>query len=74
MFLLQHAPIKLGPSEFQCPFCLKIMERRTAVVKHIRVHTGEKPFVCPYCPHVCTQKSNLMTHIRKYHFNSKSMI
>ena len=67
MFLLQIGPIKLGTNEFQCPYCLKIMERRTDVIKHIRIHTGEKPFVCPFCPHECTQKSNLNTHIRKYH-------
>ena len=60
LYLLQIsiAPIKLGPEEFACPICGKIMKQKYKMEVHIRVHTGEKPFRCSNCSYSSGDKSN----------------
>ena len=60
-------PIRLGPGDYACPYCNKILKRRSQMEDHLRKHTGERPFSCPYCNFSSAQKSNLNSHVRKYH-------
>ena len=66
--MFQIEPIKIGPNQFECPFCLKIMKDGFKMRRHIMVHTGEKPISCPYCDYRCIQTSDLKKHCRNKHF------
>ena len=69
---LQSEPIKLGPSEFACPFCSKIMKKRADVHRHIRTHTSEKPFPCNFCNQYFSMKHNRDRHEHRHHLWSKN--
>ena len=60
-------PVRLGPNQYACPYCSKIMKKSHKVRRHIKIHTGEKPFQCPYCVYRCIQKNNLKIHCIKQH-------
>ena len=65
--LLQNEPIVLGPHNFACPFCSKIMKVKRDMQRHIRTHTGEKPFACTMCNYKCAVKCSLVSHIARNH-------
>ena len=69
IFKLQNQPLRLGPNEFACPFCSKIMKLKSDMRRHIRTHTGEKPFNCIYCNQYFSRKSTLDTHVFTFHNN-----
>ena len=58
-------PIRLGPNEYACPLCSKIMKKKNHMEDHIRIHTGEKSFRCIICNHLFTRKSSLNRHKEK---------
>ena len=60
-------PIKLGPQEYSCPLCPKIMARKDHMRNHINAHTGEKPYKCSYCDKMFTRRDKCMDHMRKQH-------
>ena len=66
-YLFQNDPIHLGPSEYACPYCSKVMRNRVMVVRHIRVHTGEKPYTCSMCNYQTKQKSSITVHFNRVH-------
>ena len=48
-------PIRLGPNEYACPLCSKIMKKKNHMEDHIRIHILTKkvsfvPFVIIYSP------------------------
>ena len=58
----------LGPANFACPFCSKIMKAKRDMTRHIQIHTGEKPLVCNYCHYYSTnRKDKLAGHIQSKH-------
>jgi KRAB domain-containing zinc finger protein len=63
LYLLQNEPIRLGPTEFACPFCGKVMKSKRDTQRHIRTHTGFKPYVCKICNCAFNDGSNLNRHI-----------
>ena len=65
--LLQKTPIRIGPHQFGCPFCPKIMKFSGDMKRHLLIHTGEQPFSCDFCTYASNQKSNLKVHKNKYH-------
>ena len=65
--LLQNDPLHLGPSMFGCPFCNKIMRKRSDMQNHICIHTGEKPFNCTMCGYKANQRSAIASHINRRH-------
>ena len=64
---LQNAITQLGPYQFACPYCPRIMKSRAQMIRHVRVHTGEKPFKCPYCDYSSNQKAKVPDHISRKH-------
>ena len=71
MLQISIAPIKLGPEEFACPICGKIMKQKYKMEVHIRVHTGEKPFRCSNCSYSSGDKSNYQRHMIQKHGYTK---
>ena len=70
MKFLQNEPIRIGPEQYACPYCGKLLKSRAEVVRHIRIHTGETPFSCNYCNYRTKWKSSLKLHIdRRHKFN-----
>ena len=69
-----YGPIKLGPEEFVCPICGKVMTTYGNMVIHIRVHTGEKPFKCSICNYSTGDKSNYQRHMIQKHGYTKDNI
>ena len=67
-FKLQNDLIRLGPNEFACPFCSKIMKVKRYLTRHICTHTGEKPFPCNYCNSHFNTKNGRYQHIERIHF------
>ena len=67
LYLLQYVPIKLGPQEYSCPICPKIMQRKDHMQNHIAAHTGEKPYKCSYCEKMFTRKDHCNRHMRRQH-------
>ena len=63
----QNAPIYLGPQQFGCPFCQKIMKSSSDMKRHIMIHTGEKPFSCEYCEYSSCIKSHVKSHMANKH-------
>ena len=54
-------------TRYACPFCAKIMKKRSMMRLHVRVHTGEKPFSCTVCNYKCNQKGALQSHMKRRH-------
>lgn len=46
----------------KCPHCLKKLDTRYKLERHVRTHTGERPFKCEVCASRFNQKSSLKTH------------
>ena len=67
---LQNDPIMIGPAEFACPYCSKIMKKRKDMTRHIMIHTGEKPFSCTFCNFRANQKSTVNEHVKRRHASS----
>ena len=57
----------MGPRQYGCPFCQKIMKNSTDMKRHLRIHTGEKPFSCQFCTYTSNHKSNVNLHVKKLH-------
>ena len=64
---MQNEPVRLGPCEFACPYCSKIMKVKRDMQRHIRTHTGEKPFHCIYCNNDFSRKCSLDAHVITVH-------
>ena len=64
---MQNDPIMIGPAEFLCPYCSKIMKTRKEMARHIMIHTGEKPFSCTFCNFRTNRKSTLKEHVKRRH-------
>ena len=60
-------PVKLGPQQYSCPFCSKIMNTPSKIKRHILVHTGEKPYQCHICNYKATQEAHIKTHMKGVH-------
>ena len=58
----ENVPIRHGPNQFGCPYCLKMMQSFTNMKSHIRKHTGEKPFECNDCGKRFYRKDMLDLH------------
>ena len=67
-FLLQIDPIRIGPYQYACPYCQKIMNRGFLIRRHMKTHTGEKPYACEYCNYRTIQKNDLKKHCQTKHF------
>ncbi|KAI8969240.1 hypothetical protein BDF20DRAFT_790721, partial [Mycotypha africana] len=52
--------------QYQCPECLKIFSRPSALQTHSYTHTAEKPFKCssPNCGRSFSVVSNLRRHFK----------
>ena len=72
IFILQSDPIMLGPYEFACPFCNKIMKTKADMLRHIRTHTSEKPFPCNFCNAKFALKQSKERHEKRIHYNFNS--
>ena len=64
---LQFLPVRLGPHQFACPICSKIMETSSKIKRHILIHTGERPYSCQLCDYKCNQNSTLQDHYKRKH-------
>ena len=65
--LLQNEPQIIGPGQYACPFCPKIMAKCRDMKRHISTHTGEKAFNCPHCNYGSNRKDKLQIHIQGRH-------
>ena len=65
--LLQNEPQIIGPGQYACPYCPKIMAKCRDMKRHISTHTGEKAFNCPQCSYGSNRKDKLQIHIQGRH-------
>ena len=72
LYFFQNEPIVLGPASFACPYCSKIMIRKSDLQRHIRVHTAEKPYGCNYCNQHFSMKHSRDRHEQRIHNCFKS--
>uniref|UniRef100_A0A8D9EDI4 Zinc finger protein 268 n=1 Tax=Cacopsylla melanoneura TaxID=428564 RepID=A0A8D9EDI4_9HEMI len=54
-------------TDFPCPQCGKVFNRRTTMNRHIRIHTGIKEFQCWICSKCFMEKSHLNRHLKKHY-------
>jgi len=64
---LQTLPIKFGPNQYGCPFCLSTQKTSWLMKRHILRHTREKPFSCQLCHYSSSRKHQLHSHINYRH-------
>ena len=64
---LQTLPIKFGPNQYGCPFCLSTQKTSWLIKRHILRHTREKPFGCQLCEYSSSRKDQLQSHMNYRH-------
>lgn len=63
-----NAVVSRRQTEFPCPKCDSIYNRKNNLQKHLRYECGQSPrFKCPYCIYLSKKTSNVRTHIRGIH-------
>ena len=63
----QKNPVFLGPRQWECPYCKKVLTDKHNAKVHILIHTGEKPFQCKHCVYAAKRNSQLDRHILSKH-------
>ena len=67
----QFVELNEGPKSAQnllsCPFCPRMLVKKSHLTEHIKTHTGEKPFQCSACPQSFTRRYHLKRHLKMVH-------
>ena len=52
---------------YSCNYCLKFIQNKTDMRRHIRTHKGEKLFDCSFCGKNFIRKADLNRHMQSIH-------
>ena len=63
----EPVPVRIGPGQYACPICRKIMKQSHKMKNHIMTHTGERPFACVHCGKSFSQSGTLNKHLKTVH-------